>query len=69
VSARPTPLPPPLLAQLRSLRAGGASFNAIAAVLNKGGLRGRQGGRWFAASVRLALLQDGAAAAPSHTTK
>ena len=48
-----------LAAVVRQLYAGGASYNAIAAELNKRGERGVQGGRWFAASVRLLLLQSG----------
>jgi hypothetical protein len=59
------PLPASLLERLRVLREGGASFNAIAADLNRCGVPGRQGGRWFAASVRRALLQSGASLAPS----
>jgi len=44
-------------ARMLALRAEGASFHVIAAVLNQSGLRGRLGGRWFASSVRRALLQ------------
>ena len=49
------PAPPPepaLVAELRRLRAAGASFGAIAAAMNRRGLRGRMGGRWFPATVR-----------------
>ena len=53
---------PALAAQMQALRAGGASYNAIAAVLNQSGVRGRQGGRWFPASVRRALQQAETAA-------
>ena len=63
----PAELPPAsLAAQMRALRECGASYNAIAATLNQNGVRGRQGGRWFAASVRRALLQTAAAMAPDH---
>jgi len=41
-----------LCAQVRALRKEGASFNAIAAMLNRRGLRGPHGGRWFPATVR-----------------
>ncbi|MBA5689250.1 recombinase family protein [Rugamonas apoptosis] len=50
------PPEPALVAELRRLRAAGASFGAIAAAMNRRGLRGRMGGRWFAATVRLCLL-------------
>jgi hypothetical protein len=53
----PQPLSPELAARMLALRAQGASFNLIAASLNQSGLRGRQGGRWFASSVRRALLR------------
>lgn len=49
----PAPSPEPaLVTELRRLRAAGASFGAIAAAMNRRGLRGRMGGRWFPATVR-----------------
>jgi hypothetical protein len=52
------PAPSPLLVrvQIRLLRESGASFGVIAAMLNRHGVRGFNGGRWFASSVRRALL-------------
>ncbi|KQV82210.1 hypothetical protein ASD15_09110 [Massilia sp. Root351] len=44
-----------LRADIDALRASGLSFNAIAAVLNRRGIPGLQGGRWYAATVRRAL--------------
>jgi hypothetical protein len=58
-------LPPALAEQMQALRACGASYHMIATTLNQRGLRGRQGGRWFAASVRRALLQTVADPAPA----
>ncbi len=49
------PASPAVAAQIRALRAGGASYNEIAAALNQNGVRGRLGGRWFPSSVRRAL--------------
>ncbi|WP_332852151.1 hypothetical protein [Duganella sp. S19_KUP01_CR8] len=57
MSAGAPPASPALTAQLQTLRACGASYNKIAATLNRNGVPGLQGGRWFAASVRRALLQ------------
>lgn len=48
---------PAVAARMLALRASGASYNAIAAALNQSGVRGRQGGRWFPATVRNALRQ------------
>ena len=45
-----------LCVQVYALRKAGASFNAIAAMLNRRGLRGPHGGRWFPATVRRAYL-------------
>lgn len=42
--------------ELEVRRAGGESYAALAIDLNRRGLRGRYGGRWYTASVR-ALLQ------------
>jgi hypothetical protein len=41
-----------LLGWMATRRAQGHSFNAIAASLNAQGLRGGNGGRWYAATVR-----------------
>ena len=38
-------------------RSAGASFGAIAHLLNQRGLRGEHGGRWYAATVRNFLLR------------
>lgn len=46
--------------ELAARRAGGESYAAIAIDLNRRGLRGRYGGRWYTSSVR-ALLQRGRA--------
>jgi len=51
------PLAPEVAEQMRQLRADGASYHAIAAMLNRTGARGRLGGRWFAASVRRVMQQ------------
>jgi hypothetical protein len=59
-SQAPEP-PAEVAARMLALRAEGASFHLIAAALNQSGLRGRLGGRWFASSVRRALLRAGAA--------
>ncbi|RJG27184.1 hypothetical protein [Massilia cavernae] len=58
---RPLPLAPELAARMQALRARGASFDLIAASLNQIGVRAHLGGRWYAASVRLALRKAGAA--------
>lgn len=60
---KPLPSPPaaaPVFTYMHELYANGASFDAIAAALNRRGERGARGGRWFAASVRLCLLQKAA---------
>ena len=51
--------------QMQALRARGASYHVIATTLNQHSVRGIHGGRWFAASVRRALLKAVAAAAPA----
>lgn len=38
-------------AVILALRAGGASFNVIAATLNKRAVKSPQGGRWYGATV------------------
>jgi hypothetical protein len=43
-------------AEILALRAAGAAFHQIAARLNGRGLKGQNGGRWYAASVRRAVL-------------
>jgi hypothetical protein len=55
MSAGMPPLAPEVTEQMQALRAGGASYHLIAAILNRDGARGRAGGRWFAASVRRAM--------------
>jgi hypothetical protein len=55
---QPPALPAAVRAGMRELREEGASFNAIAAALNRRGVPGKGGGRWFAASVRLCLMQE-----------
>jgi hypothetical protein len=57
MNAAMPPLAPEVTEQMLALRAGGASYHLIAATLNRGGARGRAGGRWFAASVRRAMQQ------------
>ncbi|WP_182214395.1 recombinase family protein [Rugamonas fusca] len=63
------PPEPALVAELRRLRAAGASFGAIAAAMNRRGLRGRMGGRWFPATVRQYLLPSRPAAATQNSVK
>lgn len=46
--------------EIDALRAAGISFNAIAAALNRRGIPGLQGGRWYGATVQRAL-HDGPA--------
>ncbi|HJV00878.1 MAG TPA: hypothetical protein VJ752_10030 [Burkholderiaceae bacterium] len=43
-------------AEILALRAAGAAFHLIAARLNGRGVKGPHGGRWYAASVRRAVL-------------
>ena len=50
--------------EIDALRAAGISFNAIAAALNRRGIPGLQGGRWYGATVQRALRMAGAA---NHT--
>jgi site-specific DNA recombinase len=45
-----------VLARMRKLRARGKSYNAIAQSLNRAGTPAKNGGNWFASSVRSALL-------------
>lgn len=65
---RPRPFPrqdPPaalglsdsMLRIIAEQRKRGESFSSIAAALNKQGLRGSNGGRWYSASVREYLLR------------
>jgi len=61
--AVPTPAPATLglsedmLRLVAGQRLYGKSFSSIAAMLNKQGLRGRNGGRWYASNVREYLLR------------
>jgi hypothetical protein len=41
-----------LLGQINERRVGGESFSSIAAALNRKGISGNYGGRWYASSVR-----------------
>ncbi|NRR29373.1 hypothetical protein HSX11_04160 [Oxalobacteraceae bacterium] len=59
------PLATEVAGQMQAMRARGASYDAIAAMLNRSGLRGCCGGRWFAAGVRQALLKTVAEPAPA----
>lgn len=43
--------------EIDALRLAGVSFNAIAAALNRRGIPGLQGGRWYGATVQRALRQ------------
>ncbi len=63
-----SPLPPAMRRRIVAMREAGASFDAIAALLNRSGLCGSSGGRWFGSSVRRCLLQLGANAAFKKTT-
>lgn len=49
------PVPAAIEHAITQLRAAGNSFNAIAAELNKRGLPGPLGGRWYGASVHRLL--------------
>ena len=53
-----------VLADVFALRAAGASFHAIAAMLNKRELKSPRGSRWYAATVR--LIVAGPVAASAH---
>jgi sugar/nucleoside kinase (ribokinase family) len=52
-------LAPAVGKRIVAMRAAGASFDSIAVLLNRSGLCGCSGGRWFGASVRRYLLQAG----------
>jgi hypothetical protein len=66
MTRRALPLAPELAARMQALRARGASFDLIASSLNQSGVPAHHGGRWFAATVRLALLKSGAPPAPQR---
>jgi hypothetical protein len=55
---QPPPLPPApqVRALMRAMREQGVSFGAIAAALNRLGIPGASGGRWFPATVRRTLM-------------
>ncbi|MES2260213.1 MAG: recombinase family protein [Pseudomonadota bacterium] len=42
--------------EIDALRCAGISFNAIAAALNRRGIKGPQGGRWYGSSVHRVLF-------------
>jgi hypothetical protein len=50
--------PPTPQALMRAMREQGVSFGAIAAALNRLGIPGASGGRWFPATVRRTLLSE-----------
>lgn len=49
--------------EIDALRKAGISFSAIAAALNRRGIPGLQGGRWYGATVQRALRES----PPQHT--
>jgi hypothetical protein len=51
-----TSIAPSVCQLMTELRAAGASYHRIAVTLNRGGVPGRSGGRWFAATVRSMLI-------------
>ena len=60
-------LAPATRAEIVALRAAGRSCDAIAAALNKRGVRGTAGGRWYGATIHriLQLAAPAGQAAPS----
>jgi hypothetical protein len=54
--SQPAPPDAAIRAEILALRAAGAAFHRIAARLNGRGLKGQNGGRWYAASVRRVAL-------------
>lgn len=60
-----TPVDPRVRREIDALRAAGVSFNAIAAALNRRGIPGALGGRWYPASVRRAAAHVPLASATS----
>jgi site-specific DNA recombinase len=55
-----------VLTRMRKLRAGGKSYNAVAQSLNRSGTPAKNGGHWFASSVRSALLTAEKVGRPSR---
>lgn len=51
-------LAPATRAEILALRASGRSCDAIAAALNRRGLRGTAGGRWYGATIHRILRLD-----------
>ncbi|MES2262227.1 MAG: recombinase family protein [Pseudomonadota bacterium] len=49
-------LDPVLYVQMLEMRAAGASFHAIAARLNRFGVKSAHGGRWYGASIHRILV-------------
>lgn len=58
--ARAASLDPQLRARILALRASGASFDRIAAALNRRGIASLSGVRWYGASVRLVVTRAAA---------
>jgi site-specific DNA recombinase len=57
-----------VLTRMRRLRAKGKSYNAIAQSLNRTGTPAQKGGKWFASSVRSALLTAEKVGRPSRAS-
>lgn len=55
-----------VLTRMRKLRARGKSYNAIAQSLNRSGTPAKNGGNWFASSVRSSLLTSEKVGRPSR---
>lgn len=49
-----------LVAEINSKRASGETLQAIAGYLNERGIKGKQGGKWYASSVRVILQRQAA---------
>jgi hypothetical protein len=54
-------IPRVLIVEMAALRAAGATFQAIAAALNKRGVTAPRGGRWYGATIHHILRGHGAA--------
>ncbi|MBA5640163.1 hypothetical protein H3H37_24165 [Duganella sp. LX20W] len=64
--SKSAPLDTAIRAEILALRARGAAFHEIAAHLNERGVKGQRSGRWYAATVRRAVLAQ-AQHEPQHT--